>query len=32
MFRKFNLLKPIDLSHGIADREKAQRAKELQTD
>jgi len=30
MFRKFNTLKPIDLSLGIADREKAEKVKHLQ--
>ena len=31
MFRKFNLLKPIDLSLGIASREQVEKVKSLQT-
>ncbi|MGI9319723.1 MAG: ABC transporter substrate-binding protein [bacterium] len=31
MLKKFNILKPIDLSIGVADKEKAVRVKELQT-
>ena len=31
MFKKFNILHPIDLSLGVIDREKAEKAKQLQT-